>query len=70
MGKLSYGHTEQFNGDHTRSMKEGRVSGIHFTVDITSSSLGSASQCYSFQPSLAMLNGPVSMILAGHDDSL
>lgn len=45
MGKLRYGDTEQFNGNHTRSMKEGRVSGIHFTVDITSSSLGSASQC-------------------------
>lgn len=45
MGKLSYGDTEQFNGDHTRSMKAGRVSGIHFTVDITSFSLGSASQC-------------------------
>lgn len=45
MGKLSYGDTEQFKGNHTRSMKEGRVSGIHFTVDITSSSLGSASQC-------------------------
>lgn len=82
MGKLSHGDTVHFNGGHTRSMKGGRSEwdphhcGRHSflgrgTFKRTSPGApASAPQCSSFQPSHAMLSGPVSMMLVCHNASL
>lgn len=82
MEKLNYGDTGQFHGGQTRSMKEGKGEwdllhcGHHFflrrgTLGVSPPGApASVPQCSSYRPPLAMLDGPVFMVLFCYDSSL